>query len=40
MGWCSGTILFDKIVGGLLGEGDIKETIKMVITELENMDWD
>lgn len=42
MGWCSGTEIFDTIVGALVDNKpvDKKEVIKELITALENADWD
>jgi hypothetical protein len=42
MGWCSGTIIFDRTVEALLYPGrlDKKEFIKELITSLRNSDWD
>ena len=40
MGWCSGTQIFDPVVGALLN-GDSKEAIIRVLVEvLEDEDWD
>ena len=41
MGWCSGTDIFDEVVGALLDEKlDKKEIIKSLIEALEDRDWD
>lgn len=42
MGWCSGTEIFDKVVGILLEKEplDKKGLIKEMITLLEDADWD
>ena len=43
MGWCSATVIFDKVVGALLdesGEVDKKAVIKELIDTLEDGDWD
>lgn len=40
MGWCSATIIFDKVVGALLDDKDKKEAIKALIEALEDNDWD
>lgn len=42
MGWCSATIIFDKVVGSLLGESKrpIEEVIENFIDILEENDWD
>ena len=42
MGWCSGTNIFDPIVGALLADKPIdkKAVIKIVAEALEDGDWD
>ena len=45
MGWCSGTYVFDSVVGHLLSMNNISEfdkklIIKNLIEELWNHDWD
>lgn len=43
MGWCSATVLFDAVLDGLLGKKskkNIEDTIRLLIEEFENMDWD
>lgn len=42
MGWCSATRIFDPIVGALLNDKpvDKRALIKMMASELEDMDWD
>ncbi len=42
MGWCSATIIFDKVVGSLLGESKrpIEDVIANLIDILEENDWD
>jgi hypothetical protein len=43
MGWCGGTIVFDKVCDILIGENpvtDKKQFLRHLISELEDMDWD
>ncbi len=42
MGWCSATIIFDKVVSSLLGESKrpIEDVIENLIDILEENDWD
>lgn len=44
MGWCSATLIFDKICDALLDDGDKKptpeETIGALVDVLEDGDWD
>ena len=42
MGWCSATQIFDAVAGELLSEGpkDPKSTLKELIRNLEDGDWD
>lgn len=45
MGWCSGTVFFDRVVGHILrnedySEEEIIEEIQWLTGELEEMDWD
>lgn len=42
MGWCSATIIFDKVAGALLDDQppDKKSVLKVVIDALEDGDWD
>lgn len=40
MGWCSGTYVFDDVVGALLESKELEETISRLIEALEDADWD
>jgi len=40
MGWCSGTEVFDTVVGGVLNNLNKKEVIKLLIEALWSQDWD
>lgn len=42
MGWCSGTKVFDSMIGALVEDDplDKKEAIKELIKTLEDLDWD
>lgn len=44
MGWCSGTVIFDNVVGFVLKSEapaeDKKALIKVLIDALEDEDWD
>ena len=44
MGWCSGTRIFDAVVGPILGDTELDDDpdglIKFLIKELWDMDWD
>lgn len=45
MGWCSGTDIFDSIVGDIIESNELslkvkKKLIKKLAAALENQDWD
>ena len=42
MGWCNGTEIFDTIADVILSDKKIdkKETLKIIITALQDADWD
>lgn len=42
MGWCSATVIFDDVVGALIGDTKLskKATIKKLAEALEDGDWD
>jgi len=42
MGWCSATEIFDNVCDSLLGDfpKSPEDTIKELLTVLEDMDWD
>ncbi len=45
MGWCSGTEIFDSIVGDILKSNELslktkKKLVKKLASSLESQDWD
>jgi hypothetical protein len=42
MGWCSGTIVFDAMMDAVLADNppSKEETVRLLVSALEDMDWD